>query len=231
MTAPMVLAAYTPPTSRPGSCPLAAAAARASGKLAPQRTAAGSTAHSARAISSWKLNHTLDEIEGLIGQYGSDSASIQAAQAMAPTSSTWHQPSARRGCARVRDSIDPAPLPIPSPTRKTARMMEKVYTDPPNSRPSWRVQITSAASALKPDSAITTYTAAEPGRAATADWPSVGAAPRIGRRSADASPNATSATRAFTPAATQVAVVTSKTRRRKNPATSDPSTAPPVFPA
>ena len=35
-TAPMVLAAYTPPTSRPGSWPGSATDASASGKLAPQ---------------------------------------------------------------------------------------------------------------------------------------------------------------------------------------------------
>ena len=42
--APTVLAAYTPPTSLAGSWPRAATAASASGKLAPQRMAAGSTA-------------------------------------------------------------------------------------------------------------------------------------------------------------------------------------------
>src|SRR5262247_4076019 len=39
--APTVFAAYTPPTSRAGSCPRAETEARARGKLAPQRMAAG----------------------------------------------------------------------------------------------------------------------------------------------------------------------------------------------
>ena len=67
-----------------GSCPLEATEASASGKLAPQRIAPGSIAQSARTRSSWKLNHGLVEIDGLIGQYGSDCVSMYAAQAMAP---------------------------------------------------------------------------------------------------------------------------------------------------
>src|SRR2546430_1905940 len=66
--APTVLAAYTPPTSRPGSWPRAAAAS-ASGKLAPHSTAAGSTAQVQRIRSSWKLYHGLGDRSGLIGQY------------------------------------------------------------------------------------------------------------------------------------------------------------------
>ena len=42
--------------------------ARARGKLAPQRMGAGRMAHSARATSSWKLNHTLRESATLMGQ-------------------------------------------------------------------------------------------------------------------------------------------------------------------
>src|SRR5438874_12170098 len=41
--APTALAAYTPPTNLPGSPPLRATAARASGKLAPQRIGPAST--------------------------------------------------------------------------------------------------------------------------------------------------------------------------------------------
>ncbi len=53
--APAVFAAYTPPTSRPGSCPGVATAASASGKLAPHRIAPGSTTQRQRTTSSWKL--------------------------------------------------------------------------------------------------------------------------------------------------------------------------------
>src|ERR1043166_4538832 len=70
--APTVLAAYTPPTSRAGSWPRAATAASASGKLAPQRIAAGRTANIARTRSTWKLIHGFCTADGLIGQYGSD---------------------------------------------------------------------------------------------------------------------------------------------------------------
>ena len=70
--APTVLAAYTPPTSFAESCPGTATAASASGKLAPHRIAPGSITKMARIRSSWKLKTRLVEIDGLIGQYGSD---------------------------------------------------------------------------------------------------------------------------------------------------------------
>src|SRR2546423_11093784 len=50
-TAPTVLAAYRPPTSRAGSCERGAIAAIAIGKLAPQKKAAGSTAIAERSTS------------------------------------------------------------------------------------------------------------------------------------------------------------------------------------
>jgi hypothetical protein len=75
--APTVFAAYTPPTSLAESCPRLATAARASGKLAPQRMAPGSMTQSARTMSSWILKLRLASFvafsEGLIGQNGSDS--------------------------------------------------------------------------------------------------------------------------------------------------------------
>ena len=74
--APTVLAAYTPPTSRPGSSPRLATAASASGKLAPHRIGPGSTAQNARTKSSWKLYQMLVVIDVLMGQYGSDSISM-----------------------------------------------------------------------------------------------------------------------------------------------------------
>ena len=40
--------------------------------------------------------------------------------------SNWHQPNATRGRARIRQSNEPMPLPIPRPVRKTATMMESV---------------------------------------------------------------------------------------------------------
>ena len=80
-----MFAAYTPPTSRPGSCPFRATAASASGKLAPHKIGPGSTAQNARTKSSWKLYQMLVVIDVLIGQYGSDSNSMYALHAIAPT--------------------------------------------------------------------------------------------------------------------------------------------------
>ncbi|MCX6628283.1 MAG: hypothetical protein NTW28_11720 [Candidatus Solibacter sp.] len=57
-----------PPTRRPGSPSSLAAAARASGKLAPQSSAAGSSAHKQRTMSIWKVYHGLVDSSGLIGQ-------------------------------------------------------------------------------------------------------------------------------------------------------------------
>ena len=61
--------------------------ASASGKLAPHRIAPGSTTQRQRTISSWKLNHGSCEIDGLIGQYGSDSTACTPPSAIAPHSS------------------------------------------------------------------------------------------------------------------------------------------------
>ena len=72
------------------------------------------------------MNHGVVAIDGLIGQYGSDSVSMYAAQAIAPHSSSWHQPSAARGDALSRAISDPTVLPMPRPTRNTARISEKV---------------------------------------------------------------------------------------------------------
>src|SRR6266853_1903507 len=77
-----VLAAYTPPTRRAGSWPRVATEASASGKLAPQRIAAGNTAKSDRTPSTCRLIHGLDVADGLIGQYGNDCASVYAVHAM-----------------------------------------------------------------------------------------------------------------------------------------------------
>src|SRR5437870_2642360 len=74
--APTVLAAYTPPTSRAGSCPREATDARASGKLAPHRIAAGNIAQSVRTRSSCIVNSGVLDIDGSIGHQGSDSVSM-----------------------------------------------------------------------------------------------------------------------------------------------------------
>ncbi len=50
--APSVLAAYTPPTTRPESSPASATAAQARGKLAPQSSVGGRIAHRQRAMSN-----------------------------------------------------------------------------------------------------------------------------------------------------------------------------------
>jgi hypothetical protein len=66
------------------------------------------------------------EIDGLIGQYGSDSVFMYAAHAIAAQMPSWHQPSARRGDVLSRAVIAPAVLPMPRPTRNTARINENV---------------------------------------------------------------------------------------------------------
>src|SRR5579872_3847012 len=71
---PIVLAAYTSPTSFPESCPADDAAASARGKLAPHNSAGGRIANTQRIRSSWKVNHGLFESSGLMGQLGSESA-------------------------------------------------------------------------------------------------------------------------------------------------------------
>src|SRR5262245_19106537 len=72
MIEPAVFAAYTSPESCAGSSPGSAAAANASGKLAPQRSVAGRIAKMHRTTSSWKLNTGLNESQGSTGQYGSE---------------------------------------------------------------------------------------------------------------------------------------------------------------
>ena len=81
---------------------------------------------------------------------------LYAVQAIAPARSNWHQPKARRGRVRIRQSREPMPLPIPRPVRKTATMMESVYTEAPKSNPIVRVQIASDPNAQSPDSAMAT---------------------------------------------------------------------------
>src|SRR5579872_4425882 len=84
--APTVFAAYTAPDSLAASCSLDATAASASGKLAPHRIAPGSTTQKQRTRSSWNVYHGDVEMDGLIGQYVSDSVSMYAAHATAPHS-------------------------------------------------------------------------------------------------------------------------------------------------
>ena len=124
--APTVFAAYTAPTMRPESLRRGAAAASASGKLAPHRQAAGSTAHRQRARSSWNVNHGLVLSRGSTGQYGSQASMLNEAQAIAATRKNWHQPSMTSEFLPLRASSDPALLPSPSPRRNTARMIENV---------------------------------------------------------------------------------------------------------
>src|SRR5207247_10967570 len=69
-TAPIVFAAYTPPTRRPASRPGVATLASASGKAAPHRIPGGSRAHNARTRASLKSHQTLDEDAGQMAQYG-----------------------------------------------------------------------------------------------------------------------------------------------------------------
>ena len=100
--------------------------------------------------------HGLATADGLIGQYGSDRLMTYAVHAMEAQTPIWHQPSARRGRATRDDMAEPIVLPMPRPKRNTARISEKVYVVAPKSSERSRVQTTSAASAVKPDSAMTT---------------------------------------------------------------------------
>ena len=59
-----------------------------------------------------------------------------------------------RGFDRLRAIAEPRLLPMPSPTRNTARINENVYVVAPNSSESTRVQTTSDPSAVRPDSAM-----------------------------------------------------------------------------
>ena len=51
---------------------------------------------------------------------------------------------------------EPAAVPMPSPSRKTARTMDSVYVVEPSMRPNSLVHRTSAPSAQKPESPMTT---------------------------------------------------------------------------
>src|SRR5205814_10559511 len=124
--APSVLAAYVSPARRPGSSPWTEAAAIARGKLAPHMRVAGSTAQKHRTRSIWKLNHGLVESIGFTGQYGIESESMNAVHPTPAAARNWHRPRATRGRMEDRAISDPALLPIPNPTRNTARITEKV---------------------------------------------------------------------------------------------------------
>src|SRR5262249_28774732 len=97
----------------------------------------------------------LVEIDGLIGQYGSESVTMYDVHAKHAQSINWQKPSATRGRFKPRAIADPRLLPIPRPTRNTARIIENVYVVAPKMSERFRVQITSAASAVRPDNAVT----------------------------------------------------------------------------
>jgi hypothetical protein len=63
-------------------------------------------------------------------------------------------PSATRGRFAVRPIAAPTLLPIPRPSRNTARICENVYVVAPNRSESIRVHTTSAPSAVMPEIAI-----------------------------------------------------------------------------
>ena len=65
-------------------------------------------------------------IDGLMGQNGNESLVAYAAHASATHRPSWHQPSAARGFGTLRASADPRLLPMPRPTRNTARINENV---------------------------------------------------------------------------------------------------------
>src|ERR1043166_3648945 len=200
-----------PPTNLPGSLCALAAAASASGKLAPHSKVAGSSPQAQRTMSIWNVYQGLVESSGLTGQKGSDCETWNAVHATAIASSNWLQPSSARGLRAVRAASEPARLPMPSPTRNTARIIEKVYTVAPSISPSKRVQITSPPSAVAPEIAIVTYTGQAPAAITGAVAASVGGA-SFGARLAIA--KLASATATLIAAAAKVAVVISKTRSR-----------------
>src|ERR1035437_211088 len=115
-----------PPTMRPVSRACRAAAARASGKLAPQRIGDGKTPQRQRARSRAKPSHGEDDGGGSEGQKALDVASGDAAHAMVAASSIWQTPSAIRGRAIARPTAAPAPLPAPRPESTAGRVIEKV---------------------------------------------------------------------------------------------------------
>ena len=101
--------------------------ASASGKLAPHRMAPAAPRTAQRTRSSWNWNQAFGAIDGLTGQYGSDSVRIYDVHAIAAHSASWHQaerdPRPRRASA---PSAAPTLLPRPRPSRNTARISEKV---------------------------------------------------------------------------------------------------------
>ena len=112
-----------------------------------------------------------------------------------------------RGLVRLRVSIEPTPLPIPSPIRNTARMIENVYTVAPRISDKILVQITSAPNADMPDRAMATYTDHFSAAAVPAASPSWVSPVRCVATDAMASP--ITATMALMVAATYVATITS----------------------
>src|SRR5262245_39301438 len=115
-----------PATSRLESAWASAAAASASGKLAPHSSAAGRIAQRQRTTSIWNVYHGLVESSGFTGHQGRELASCHADHAIAAAKAIWLHPSNARGCQAPRASIAPTLDPTASPTRKTARMIEKV---------------------------------------------------------------------------------------------------------
>ena len=107
-------------------------------------------------MSSSIVNHGSVEMEGLMGQYGSESVRACAVQAIATHKRSWHEASVRRGRMRFRAAAEPMLLPMPRPIRNAGRISENVYTVAPKSSESIRVQMTSAPSAVIPERAITT---------------------------------------------------------------------------
>src|SRR5579864_7908729 len=83
---------------------------------------------------------------------------MNAVHATPAAARNWHNPNATRGRPTDRARSAPALLPIPNPTRNTARITEKVYTVAPIMVASSLVQTTSAPSALMPENPITRYT-------------------------------------------------------------------------
>ncbi len=132
---------------------------------------------------------------------------------MAAVRSIWQTPSAIRGRAIRRARYAPVLLPIPSPARNTARMIEKVYTVGPSKSDNSRVHTTSAPSAHPPDKAMARNTAHTPGAGATpcSAWPAPSPA-RCGDTAAN--PAAAKATAPLSAAAAKVAVAVSCTRSR-----------------
>src|SRR5687768_1722014 len=117
--APTVFAAYTAPTSFPGSWSFCEMDASASGKLMPHRNAPGSTTQRARMKSIWNVAMELGARAGFTGQSGSAVTCEYAAHASATTRSSCVRPRAWRGFFTLFASAAPALLPAPSPVRRS----------------------------------------------------------------------------------------------------------------